>query len=110
MKKLSFKKKVLIALGAGFLACAGCIEVDPLVQGGSDGTLSTVTNFTYHGSAYRSTPWIGRWTGGGDLVHPLASVRPKYNWWYAFLATCSFGLYMPIDLEWRYDLGEGGVK
>lgn len=91
----------LIAL----LCLVGCIEVHPLVQGGRTGSLSCVTNAVYHGCAYRDAPWSGGWTAGGDRQHALYSVRAKYNWFYALAAVCSFGAYMPIDLEWRYDIG-----
>ena len=98
----------IVALLAVF-CMVGCIEVKPLVEGGRTGSLSCVTNAVYHGCAYCSAPWGGGWTGGGDRQHALYSVRPKYNWFYALSAVCTFGAYMPMDLEWRYDLGEGEV-
>ena len=94
---------------AALLCFVGCLEVKPLVQGGRSGSLSCVTNAVYHGCAYCDAPWGGGWTAGGDRQHALYSVRPKYNWYYALAAVCTFGIYMPIDLEWRYDLGEMGV-
>lgn len=105
-------KRLGVAAGIAVLCCAGCIEVDPLLQGGRKGSLSSVTNTTYHGCAYSSEPWFQEWTAGGDRRHALYSVRPKYNLWYALVATCTFGAYMPIDLEWRYDMGEkkGGAQ
>lgn len=88
----------------------GCIEISPLVQGGREGSLSTVTNTIYHGCAYKDDLWESHWSAGGDRVHALYSVRAKYNWWYALAAVCSFGIYMPLDLEWRYDLGKEQYK
>ena len=96
----------LIAL----LCFVGCLEVHPLVQGGRTGNLSCVTNAVYHGCAYCDKPWGGHWTAGGDRQHALCSVRPKYNLFYALAAVCTFGVYMPMDLEWRYDLGEKEVS
>lgn len=99
-------KRLGVAAGIACFCCLGCIEVDPLLQGGRKGSLSSVTNTTYHGCAYSSEPWGREWTAGGDRRHALYSVRAKYNWWYALVATCTFGVYMPMDLEWRYDMGE----
>lgn len=90
---------------------SGCIEVNPLVQGKRSCSLSCVTNAVYHGCAYSDAPWGGSWTAGGDRRHTLYSVRSKYNWFYALTAVCTFGAYMPMDLEWRYDLaGEEVTK
>lgn len=107
MKVFSIHGKPLIAtLVASFLVCAGCIEVDPLIQGGRKGCVTPMTNAVYHGCAYSGKPWGGYWTAGGDREHAVYSVRAKYNIWYALAAVCSFGLYMPMDIEWRYDLGD----
>ena len=99
-------KRLGAAAGIVYLCCAGCVEIDPLLQGGRKGSLSSVTNVTYRGCAYSETPWFQEWTVGGDRRHSLYSVRPKYNWWYALVAVVTFGVYMPMDLEWRYDMGE----
>ena len=95
----------VLAGGIVLLCAVGCLEVNPLVQGGRTGSISCLTNAVYHGCAYCDAPWGGGWTGGGDRQHALYSVRPKYNWFYALAAVCTFGAYMPMDLEWRYDLG-----
>lgn len=103
-------KRILIGATLAFLCIAGCIEVDPLLEGGRQGPLSVMTNATYHGCAYCDRPWFSTWTGGGNRTNALFSVRAKYNWWYALAAVCTFGAYMPMDLEWRYDLGTEGGK
>lgn len=46
---------------------------------------------------------MSHWNAGGDRQRHLLSVRPKYNYWYALATVLSFGLYMPIELEWNYD-------
>lgn len=99
-----------VVVGMVLLAHTGCVGVSPLVQGGREGNLSAVTNTSYHGCAYKDDLWESHWSAGGDHVHALYSVRPKYNWWYALVAVCSFGIYMPLDLEWRYDLGKEDDK
>lgn len=104
-------KRIGIAAGIAFLCFAGCLEVDPLVQGIRNGSATAVTNTVYHGWAYSDKPWGSYWTNGGDVEHPLFSVRAKYNWWYALAAVLTFGLYMPMDIEWCYDVGgNGGAK
>lgn len=87
------------------LSCASCIETQPLLQGRRDGSASVVTNTVYHGCGYKDDFWMRHWNAGGDHRHHLLSVRSKYNYWYALAAVLSFGIYMPVDLEWRYDLG-----
>jgi hypothetical protein len=103
----SMRRCFVLVVGIVLFCIVGCLEVDPLIQGGRKGSLSCVTNAVYHGCAYRDAPWCGGWTAGGDRRHALYSVRAKYNWFYALAAVCTFGAYMPMDLEWRYDLGKG---
>lgn len=98
-------KSVVIVAGVVFLGLAGCIEVDPLMQGSRVGSVSPMTNTVYHGWGYSDKPWGSYWPNGGDSEHPLYSVRAKYNWWYALTAVLTFGLYMPMDIEWCYDYG-----
>ena len=90
---------------AAALLLACCVETKPLLQGRRDGSASGVTNIVYHGCGYKNDFWMRHWNAGGDRQHHLFSVRPKYNYWYALAAVLSFGIYMPIDLEWSYDLG-----
>ena len=65
----------VLAVGFVLLCTVGCIEVDPLIQGGRKGSLSCVTNAVYHGCAYRDAPWCGGWTAGGNRELAIHSVR-----------------------------------
>lgn len=102
------KHGILLSAAVVFLLMSGCVEVDPSIQGRRSGSLSPMTNTVYHGCGYTEGPWGEPWNAGGDRRHSLYSVRMKYNVWYAVAAVCSLGLYMPMDMEWRYDLGEEG--
>ena len=95
------KYAVVIAFCLTTLTLVGCVETKPLLQGRRDGTASVTTNMVYHGCGYKD-----HWNAGGNRQHHLLSVRPKYNYWYALAAVLSFGIYMPVDLEWKYDLGD----
>ncbi len=97
--------KIFVVACAATLVLAGCIETKPLLQGRRDGSASVATNMVYHGCGYNDDSWMRHWNAGGDRQHHLLSVRPKYNYWYALATVLSFGIYMPIDLEWKYDLG-----
>lgn len=109
--KRNKRLKRAVAVSIAMLSLTGCIETKPLLQGRRDGTASLTTNRVYHGCGYKDDLWMCHWNAGGDRQHHLLSVRPKYNYWYALATVLSFGIYMPVDLEWRYDLGsECGCK
>ena len=99
------KYAAVIAVCLATLSLVGCIETKPLLQGRRDGSASGVTNMVYHGCGYKDNFWMRHWNAGGNRQYHLLSVRPKYNYWYALAAVLSFGIYMPVDLEWKYDLG-----
>lgn len=103
--KRSKRLKYFAIVYAVALLFASCVETKPLLLGRRDGPASCVTNMVYHGCGYKDDFWMRHWNAGGDRQHHLLSVRPKYNYWHALAAVLSFGIYMPIDLEWRYDLG-----
>lgn len=105
MKKPRKRLKLAVVVSIAVLSLTGCIETKPLLQGRRDGSASVVTNVVYHGCGYKDDLWMCHWNAGGDRQHHLLSVRPKYNYWYALATVLSFGIYMPVDLEWRYDLG-----
>lgn len=102
-KSWSTKFAALVSVCLILLSFASCIETKPLLQGRRDGRASIVTNIVYHGCGYKDDLWMSHWNAGGDRQRHLLSVRPKYNYWYALATVLSFGLYMPIELEWNYD-------
>ena len=97
--------KCIVMACIAMLLLVSCVETKPLLQGRRDGSASVVTNVVYHGCGYKDDFWMRHWNAGGNRQHHLLSVRPKYNYWYALAAVLSFGLYMPLDIEWKYDLG-----
>ena len=99
------KHAIVAAACLSTLTLVGCIETKPLLQGRRDGTASIATNTVYHGCGYKDDFWMCHWSAGGDRQHHLLSVRTKYNYWYALATVLSFGIYMPVDLEWKYDFG-----
>lgn len=103
------KHAAVVALYIAILTLVGCIETKPLLQGRRVGTASIATNMVYHGCGYKDDFWMCHWNAGGDRQHHLLSVRSKYNYWYALATVLSFGIYMPIDLEWKYDVGSDRV-
>ena len=103
--------ELVVVVSIAVLSLTGCIETKPLLQGRRDGTASVTTNRVYHGCGYKDDLWMRHWNAGGDRQHHLLSVRPKYNYWFALATVLSFGIYMPVNLEWSYDLGsECGCK
>jgi hypothetical protein len=103
--KRNKRLKRAVAVSIAMLSLTGCIETKPLLQGRRDGTASLTTNRVYHGCGYKDDLWMCHWNAGGNRQHHLFFVRPKYNYWYALAAVLSFGFYMPLDIEWKYDLG-----
>jgi len=104
-KSGSRKIAAVVSVCLILLAFASCIETKPLLQGRRDGSTSIVTNVVYHGCGYKDDFWMCHWNAGGNRQHHLLTVRPKCNYWYALATVLSFGIYMPIELEWNYDLG-----
>ena len=104
------KRKISIVVVALLGLFGGCLEVDPLVQGRPTQQMFDLRSERYHGCAYKSDLWESEWANGGDQDHTLHFVRPKYNYWYAWATVLSFGLWMPMDLEWRYNDDDGSVK
>ncbi len=98
-RKLSFRLLGAMAL----LMFSGCLEIDPLVQGAPTKEQFDMESRCYLGSAYRDRPYGKDWLDGGDQDHTLFSVRPKYNYWYAWATVLSFGIVMPMDIEWKYN-------
>lgn len=96
-------KMLGIASSLSIVLCNGCLEVDPLIQGAPSKEQSAMQSGCYLGSAYWDGPYCCEWAFGGDQDHTLYSVRPKYNYWYAWTTVLTFGLVMPIDLEWKYN-------
>ena len=101
MKKL-FDLAACVLVGLVISVCTGCIEIDPLIQGAPSREQYPCMSCCYWGSAYKNRPY-SYWADGGDQDHTLFSVRPKYNYWYAWITILSFGALMPIDIEWKYN-------
>ena len=94
-------KKMIIGMVMASLL-SGCIEISPLIQGAPSQEQSPMQSCCYWGSAYKERPY-SYWADGGDLDNTLFSVRPKYNYWYAWVTVLSFGIVMPMDIEWKYN-------
>jgi len=101
MSKTRHMKKVITGISIASLL-SGCIEIDPLVQGAPAKEQFPMQSCSYWGSAYRDRPY-SPWADGGDNDHTLFSVRSKYNYWYAWVTVLSFGVLMPMDIEWKYN-------
>ena len=101
--RIGFVRCMQVTICLMLVMCVGCLEVDPLIQGAPTKEQFAVRSCCYLGSAYRDRPYCCYWADGGDQDHTLFSVRPKYNYWYAWVTILSFGAIMPLDLEWRYN-------
>lgn len=63
----------------------------------------------YHGRGWcRGRSWCGCWDDEKSCDRTLGSVQVRYNYFHALAAVLSFGIYMPIGIDYR--LNPKGVE
>ena len=81
------------------LSLSGCMTAK---LSGLERSSDPIKEEIYHGKGWhRGRSWCGCWDDEKSCDRTLGSVQVKYNYLYALAAVLSFGIYMPIEIDYR---------
>ena len=93
----------LILSAAIILAAVGCSTVVP-VSGYEDGNVTTTCargSDRYDGCFWNNRLWEDDWLTKKDTERTLKTVRTRIMPWQPVVAVFSFGLWVPVYVEWE---------
>ena len=98
--------KTALAFLAATLMFQGCMTAK---LSGLERASDPAVEETYHGNGWsRGGSWCGKWRDEKSNDRTLGSVRVNYTYLDALVAVLSFGVYMPVEIDYR--LNPRGVE
>ena len=92
--------------GVVMLTLSGCMTAK---LSGLERASDPIREEIYHGKGWqRGRSWCSCWEDEKSCDRTLGSVQVKYNYLHALVAVLSFGVYMPIEIDYR--LNPKGVE
>ena len=104
--KRSMKRLMVATLVSMSVFASGCMTAK---LSGLERASDPAKEEVFHGKGWcRGRSWCCRWNDEKSSDRTIGSVQVKYNYLHALSAVFSFGLYMPIEIDYR--LNPKGVE